>query len=60
MVRLGSRLLLRTDPDLALLGRYVVPRRLLDEGHEFAFTDLDAALADIVREDGPGRPRRLE
>lgn len=48
MVRFGAKVLLRTDPELALYGRYVVPRRLLDEGHPFLFPDLDAALADLV------------
>jgi uncharacterized protein (TIGR01777 family) len=47
MVRLAAPLLLRTDPELALYGRYVVPRRLLDEGHPFRFPDLDAALRDL-------------
>ncbi len=49
MVRIGAPLLMRTDPELALYGRYVVPRRLLDEGHEFLFADLDAALADLFK-----------
>lgn len=47
LVRLGAPLVLRTDPELALYGRYLIPRRLLDEGFEFKFTDLDAALANI-------------
>jgi len=47
MVRLGAPLLLRTDPELALYGRYVIPKRLLDEGYEFLFPDLDAALTDL-------------
>lgn len=49
MVRLGAPLLLRTDPELAIYGRYVVPRRLLDEGFEFRFADLDTALADLSK-----------
>lgn len=48
MVRLGSRWLLRTDPELALLGRYVMPRRLIDEGFEFKFPELRAALSDLL------------
>lgn len=50
MVRLGARWLLRTDPELALYGRYVVSRRLADERFEFQFPELRTALA---RELGP-------
>lgn len=47
MVRLGAPLVLRTDPELALYGRYVVPKRLISEGFEFRFPTLSAALADL-------------
>ena len=47
MVRLGAPLVLRTDPELALYGRFVLPRRLLDEKFEFSFPSIDAALADL-------------
>jgi uncharacterized protein (TIGR01777 family) len=47
MVRIGAPLFLRTDPELALYGRYVKPRRLLDEGFTFDFETLDKALAEI-------------
>jgi len=47
MVRLGATLLLRTDPELALYGRYVVPRRLLAAGFEFRFPMLAGALTDL-------------
>jgi uncharacterized protein len=49
MVRLGAPLLLRTDPELALYGRYVIPKRLLDDGFTFEFADLTPALADLER-----------
>jgi uncharacterized protein (TIGR01777 family) len=47
MVRLAAPLLLRTDPDLALYGRYCVSRRLREEGFEFLFSDLRSALQDL-------------
>jgi uncharacterized protein (TIGR01777 family) len=47
MVRLAAPLLLRTDPELALYGRYVESRRLRNEGFEFRFPALAAALADL-------------
>lgn len=47
MVRLGAPLLLRTDPELALYGRYVIPQRLLDEQFEFRFPNLHEALRDL-------------
>lgn len=48
MVRLGAPLVLRTDPELALYGRYCVPRRLEQEGFTFEYPTLDAALADLL------------
>jgi uncharacterized protein (TIGR01777 family) len=54
MVRLGARWLLRTDPDLALYGRYVVPKRLMEAGFEFQFPTLPEALRDLVA----ARPNR--
>jgi hypothetical protein len=47
LVRLGAPLVLRTDPELALYGRYVLPSRLLAEGFEFTFPHLDQALKDV-------------
>lgn len=48
MVRLGAPLVLRTDPELALYGRYVIPRRLLDEGFAFDYPELGIALQDLT------------
>lgn len=47
MVRIGAPLFMRTDPELVLYGRYVIPKRLLDEGFEFRFADLEPALRDL-------------
>lgn len=47
MVRLAAPLVLRTDPELALYGRYVVSRRLAGEGFEFRFPRLREALRDL-------------
>ncbi len=48
MVRFGAHNIFRTDPELALYGRYVVPERLLREGFSFKFPDLEEALRDLV------------
>lgn len=47
MVRIAAPLLLKTDPELALYGRYCVSRRLREERFEFRFPDLKPALEDL-------------
>lgn len=47
MARLGAHFVLRTDPELALYGRYLVSRRLNDQAFEFSFPNLSAALAEL-------------
>lgn len=49
LARLGARLVFRTDPDLALYGRYVVSRRLAEEGFAFRFPMLKEALDDALQ-----------
>lgn len=49
MVRLGAKWILRTDPELALYGRRVIPARLESENYTFQFADLDAALIQLVK-----------
>ena len=49
MVRIGASLLFRTDPELALYGRYVKSERLEKEGFTFKFPNLSNALNDIYR-----------
>jgi NAD dependent epimerase/dehydratase family enzyme len=48
MVRFGARWFLRTDPDLALYGRYVISTRLAEEQFEFSFPHLGQALDDLL------------
>lgn len=47
MVRIAAPLLLRTDPELALYGRYLVSKRLPAEGFEFRYPLLAEALAEL-------------
>jgi uncharacterized protein (TIGR01777 family) len=56
MVRIGARWLLRTDPELALYGRYVVSKRLEDEQFEFHFPTLADALTDLLTDFLTGSP----
>lgn len=50
MVKIGAPLLMNTDPELALYGRYCRSERLEEEGFEFAFSTLDEAFEDIFKE----------
>jgi NAD dependent epimerase/dehydratase family enzyme len=47
MVRFGAKFLLRTDPDLALYGRYVHSKRLEQECFEFCHPTIREALQDL-------------
>lgn len=47
MARRGAPLVMKTDPELALYGRYCVSRRLREEGFAFDFPGLAPALADL-------------
>jgi NAD dependent epimerase/dehydratase family enzyme len=48
LVQVGSWLL-RTDPELALLGRRCVPTRLLDEGFTFTHRSLEDTFHDLLQ-----------
>lgn len=48
LVRIGASLLLRTDPELALYGRYVTSTRLREEGFEFQFPHLKGAFENLL------------
>jgi uncharacterized protein (TIGR01777 family) len=47
LVRVGAWMM-RTDSELALLGRRCVPTRLLREGFRFEFPELEGALQDLL------------
>jgi hypothetical protein len=40
-------LFLKTDPELALYGRFCVSRRLREDGFEFQFPELRPALLNL-------------
>ncbi len=48
-VALGARWVLRTDPELATLGRYAVSKRLQADGFRFQFPTLREAFEDLYR-----------
>lgn len=47
MVRLGAPLILKTDPELALYGRYCISKRLPELGFTFEFPTVESALKDL-------------
>ena len=63
MVRIAAPMILRSDPELALYGRYVVSTRLVEEGFEFRFPRLHDALRELFdrngREPAPNRVQHL-
>jgi uncharacterized protein (TIGR01777 family) len=48
LVRLGAYLVMRTEPSLALTGRNCIPKKLLEQGFKFRYTDLEKTLEDLV------------
>ena len=48
LTRIGAKLLFRTDPELALYGRYVKSKRLEEEKFVFKFPVLEDALDDLL------------
>jgi NAD dependent epimerase/dehydratase family enzyme len=57
MLELGS-IAIRTETELVLKSRWVVPERLEAAGYEFAFRDHESAVSDIVVEQRGRRRRR--
>lgn len=48
ITRLGAHFIFKTDPELALYGRYVMPERLLQQGFDFTYPDLKEALDTLI------------
>ncbi|MFD2370678.1 DUF1731 domain-containing protein [Brevibacillus sp. GCM10020057] len=48
LVWLGTCLVMRADPGLALTGRNCIPAKWLEHGFSFAYTDLEPALRDLL------------
>ena len=57
MVRIGAPLLMRTDPELARYVRYVISKRLKQEGFQFSFPNLGDALSDLLKAEPPHMPQ---
>jgi len=47
-IKLGARII-GSESELILNSSYVLPKRLLDEGFEFDFSNLELALTDLLR-----------
>lgn len=47
MIKFGAKYIFKTDPELAIYGRYVKSRRLKDEGFAFKYPDLSQALENL-------------
>jgi len=56
MVRIGAPLLMRTDPELALYGRYVISKRLKEERFQLSFPKLTEALSNLLKAEPPQVP----
>ena len=48
LVRIGAKLIFKTDPELAIYGRYVKSERLTKEGFNFKFPTLKNALDNLI------------
>lgn len=57
LVRLGAPLFFRTDPELAIYGRYCKSRRLEEERFDFLYPDIESALASLLSRPKRGRSR---
>lgn len=53
LVKIGARLLFKTDPQLGLTGRRAMPKRLLEKGFGFNYPSLEGALKELVTSEKP-------
>jgi uncharacterized protein (TIGR01777 family) len=53
LIRIGARLVFRTDPQLALTGRKALPKILQASGFEFKFPKLKPALKELLSAETP-------
>lgn len=49
LTRLGASVVFKTDPDLALYGRFVKSERLEKEGFVFKFPTIELAMKDLLK-----------
>ena len=56
MVKIGAPLILKTDPELGLYGRYCISNRLEEEGFEFKYPNIDTALQAVYSNKGKKSP----
>lgn len=49
IIRLGAKIVFKTDPELAIYGRYVRSSRLEKKGFTFKFAQLEEALGDLIK-----------
>jgi len=48
ITRIGAKYIFKTDPELAIYGRYVKSEVLENLGYQFKFPNLDEALSDLI------------
>jgi len=47
LLNIGAKII-ATEPELILKSRWVLPKRLLDAGYRFDYTDITQAINNIV------------
>lgn len=49
LVKIAAPFFMKSDPDLALYGRYCIPRKLINDGFQFKYPTLAGALESIYK-----------